>query len=46
VTHVNLNDDCVEGLAAPGLAAFSVQFTRKLRPARTTHWDCSMSSLI
>ena len=32
VTHVNLNDGCVEGLAAPGLRAFSVQYHPEAAP--------------
>jgi len=32
VTHVNLNDDCVEGLEAPGLKAFSVQYHPEAAP--------------
>jgi carbamoyl-phosphate synthase small subunit len=32
VTHVNLNDDTVEGLAAPGLHAFSVQYHPESTP--------------
>ena len=32
VTHLNLNDGCVEGLAAPGLAAFSVQYHPEAAP--------------
>jgi len=32
VTHVNLNDGCVEGLAAPHLRAFSVQYHPEAAP--------------
>ncbi len=32
VTHVNLNDNCVEGLEAPGLKAFSVQYHPEAAP--------------
>lgn len=32
ITHVNLNDGCVEGLAAPELAAFSVQYHPEAAP--------------
>jgi len=32
VTHVNLNDGCVEGLRAPGLRAFSVQYHPEASP--------------
>jgi carbamoyl-phosphate synthase small subunit len=32
VTHVDLNDGCVEGLAAPGLRAFSVQYHPEAAP--------------
>ncbi len=32
VTHTNLNDGCVEGLAAPSLAAFSVQYHPEAAP--------------
>ncbi|MBL8055503.1 MAG: glutamine-hydrolyzing carbamoyl-phosphate synthase small subunit [Anaerolineales bacterium] len=32
VTHVNLNDGCVEGLAAPALRAFSVQYHPEAAP--------------
>ena len=32
VTHVNLNDDTIEGLAAPGLRAFSVQYHPESTP--------------
>ncbi|MFP4634835.1 MAG: glutamine-hydrolyzing carbamoyl-phosphate synthase small subunit [Nitriliruptoraceae bacterium] len=32
VSHVNLNDDVVEGLAAPALAAFSVQYHPEAAP--------------
>ncbi len=32
VTHVNLNDGCVEGLRAPGLRAFSVQYHPEAAP--------------
>jgi carbamoyl-phosphate synthase small subunit len=32
VTHVNLNDGCVEGLAAPDLRAFSVQYHPEAAP--------------
>jgi carbamoyl-phosphate synthase small subunit len=32
ITHVNLNDGCVEGLAAPGLRAFSVQYHPEAAP--------------
>jgi carbamoyl-phosphate synthase small subunit len=32
VTHVSLNDGCVEGLAAPDLAAFSVQYHPEAAP--------------
>ena len=32
VTHTNLNDGCVEGLAAPGLRAFSVQYHPEAAP--------------
>jgi carbamoyl-phosphate synthase small subunit len=32
VTHVNLNDDCVEGLRAPDLRAFSVQYHPEAGP--------------
>ncbi|MGB8645973.1 MAG: glutamine-hydrolyzing carbamoyl-phosphate synthase small subunit [Anaerolineae bacterium] len=32
VTHLNLNDHCVEGLAAPARAAFSVQFHPEAAP--------------
>jgi carbamoyl-phosphate synthase small subunit len=32
VTHVNLNDGCVEGLTAPGLQAFSVQYHPEAAP--------------
>lgn len=32
ITHVNLNDDCVEGLRAPALCAFSVQYHPEAAP--------------
>lgn len=32
ITHVNLNDGCVEGLAAPDLRAFSVQYHPEAAP--------------
>lgn len=32
VTHVNLNDQCVEGLEAPALKAFSVQYHPEAAP--------------
>ncbi len=32
VTHVNLNDGCVEGLRAPSLKAFSVQYHPEAAP--------------
>jgi carbamoyl-phosphate synthase small subunit len=32
VTHVNLNDGCVEGLRAPALRAFSVQYHPEASP--------------
>ncbi len=32
VTHLNLNDGCVEGLAAPELGAFSVQYHPEAAP--------------
>ncbi len=32
VTHVNLNDGCVEGLSAPSLRAFSVQYHPEAAP--------------
>ncbi|MGQ0601980.1 MAG: glutamine-hydrolyzing carbamoyl-phosphate synthase small subunit [Anaerolineales bacterium] len=32
VTHTNLNDDCVEGLRAPALRAFSVQYHPEAAP--------------
>jgi len=32
VTHVNLNDGCVEGLSAPNLRAFSVQYHPEAAP--------------
>jgi len=32
VTHVNLNDQCVEGLEAPALKAFSVQYHPEATP--------------
>ncbi len=32
VTHVNLNDNCVEGLRAPGLGAFSIQYHPESAP--------------
>ncbi len=32
VTHTNLNDGCVEGLAAPSLRAFSVQYHPEAAP--------------
>ena len=32
VTHVNLNDQCVEGLEAPALKAFSVQYHLEVAP--------------
>lgn len=32
VTHVNLNDGCVEGLRVPGLRAFSVQYHPEASP--------------
>jgi carbamoyl-phosphate synthase small subunit len=32
MTHVNLNDNCCEGLAAPELAAFSVQYHPESSP--------------
>jgi carbamoyl-phosphate synthase small subunit len=32
VTHVNLNDNVIEGLAAPGLRAFSVQYHPEAGP--------------
>jgi carbamoyl-phosphate synthase small subunit len=32
ITHVNLNDGCVEGLAAPALRAFSVQYHPEAAP--------------
>lgn len=32
VTHVNLNDDVVEGIAVPGLRAFSVQYHPEAGP--------------
>lgn len=32
VTHVNLNDGCVEGLSAPALRAFSVQYHPEAAP--------------
>ncbi len=32
VTHVNLNDGCVEGLAVPALRAFSVQYHPEASP--------------
>lgn len=32
VTHLDLNDGCVEGLIAPGLAAFSVQYHPEAAP--------------
>ncbi|HMK92792.1 MAG TPA: hypothetical protein VK576_07320, partial [Thermoleophilia bacterium] len=32
ITHVNLNDDTVEGLAAPALNAFSVQYHPESTP--------------
>ena len=32
VTHINLNDGCVEGLAAPSLRAFSVQYHPEAAP--------------
>jgi carbamoyl-phosphate synthase small subunit len=32
VTHVNLNDGCVEGLRAPHLSAFSVQYHPEASP--------------
>ncbi|MFN3705055.1 MAG: glutamine-hydrolyzing carbamoyl-phosphate synthase small subunit [Thermoflexales bacterium] len=32
VTHVNLNDGCVEGLAVPSLRAFSVQYHPEASP--------------
>ncbi len=32
VSHVNLNDGCVEGLAAPGMNAFSVQYHPEAAP--------------
>ena len=32
VTHVNLNDNCVEGLSAPALRAFSVQYHPEAAP--------------
>jgi len=32
VTHINLNDNCVEGLEAPGLKAFSVQYHPEAAP--------------
>jgi carbamoyl-phosphate synthase small subunit len=32
VTHMNLNDGCVEGLAAPALNAFSVQYHPEAAP--------------
>jgi len=32
VSHVNLNDGCVEGLRAPGLKAFSVQYHPEASP--------------
>jgi len=36
VTHVNLNDQCVEGLAAPELRAFSIQYHPEAAPGP---WD-------
>jgi carbamoyl-phosphate synthase small subunit len=32
VTHINLNDQCVEGLEAPALKAFSVQYHPEAAP--------------
>ncbi|RIL12330.1 carbamoyl phosphate synthase small subunit [bacterium] len=32
ITHVNLNDGCVEGLAAPAVRAFSVQYHPEAAP--------------
>jgi carbamoyl-phosphate synthase small subunit len=32
VTHVNLNDGCVEGLRVPALQAFSVQYHPEASP--------------
>jgi carbamoyl-phosphate synthase small subunit len=32
ITHVNLNDQCVEGLTAPALRAFSVQYHPEAAP--------------
>jgi carbamoyl-phosphate synthase small subunit len=32
ITHVNLNDQCVEGLCAPSLKAFSVQYHPEASP--------------
>ncbi|HUN24481.1 MAG TPA: glutamine-hydrolyzing carbamoyl-phosphate synthase small subunit [Anaerolineales bacterium] len=36
VTHINLNDNCVEGLAVPSLNAFSIQYHPEAAPGP---WD-------
>jgi len=36
ITHINLNDDSIEGHPPEGQASFSVQYHPKARPAHTT----------
>ena len=44
LTHVNLNDNTVEGLCVPKQKAFSVQYRPKPRRDRTTRTICSSGS--
>jgi carbamoyl-phosphate synthase small subunit len=44
VSHVNLNDDVVEGLTARDVPAFSVQYHPEAAPGPTTPATCSPGS--
>jgi carbamoyl-phosphate synthase small subunit len=44
ITHINLNDGCVEGLRAPVLRAFSVQYFPEAAPGPMTPITCLKNS--